>query len=129
MQRLYSMFPTAAPGVALLLLRAALALPLLDGALGASSAVQSPWAVAASWVAALGLVLGFLTPVVALVALALEVGVWFASGQSLSAVHLCAVIVAAALALLGPGGYSVDARLFGRRRIRLAPPPDDVTRR
>jgi hypothetical protein len=33
--------------------------------------------------------------------------------------------VAIALALLGPGAYSIDARIFGRRVIIL--PPDDNT--
>jgi hypothetical protein len=32
------------------------------------------------------------------------------------------VIVAIAIALLGPGALSVDARLFGRREIVISPP-------
>jgi uncharacterized membrane protein YphA (DoxX/SURF4 family) len=35
------------------------------------------------------------------------------------------VIMAAAIALLGPGAYSIDARLFGRREIIIPRPPAD----
>jgi uncharacterized membrane protein YphA (DoxX/SURF4 family) len=38
--------------------------------------------------------------------------------------HLFTAAVALAIALTGPGAYSVDARLFGRREIVLAPPLD-----
>jgi hypothetical protein len=31
--------------------------------------------------------------------------------------------VAMSLALIGPGAYSVDARLFGRREIRVSQKP------
>ena len=33
---------------------------------------------------------------------------------------LFTIVDTAALGLLGPGGYSLDARLFGRRRVVLA---------
>jgi hypothetical protein len=39
-------------------------------------------------------------------------------------VHICAVLDATAMMFLGPGAYSLDARLFGRKRIVL-PPRDD----
>jgi hypothetical protein len=38
---------------------------------------------------------------------------------------LCVATVAGAVALLGPGALSLDARLFGRREIVF---PDDQTR-
>jgi uncharacterized membrane protein YphA (DoxX/SURF4 family) len=43
----------------------------------------------------------------------------FASGSSL----LLEVVTAAALFLTGPGAFSLDARLFGRREIIIPPPP------
>jgi len=33
---------------------------------------------------------------------------------------LFAIVDTAALGLLGPGGYSLDLRMFGRRRVVLA---------
>lgn len=50
---------------------------------------------------------GFMTPAAAVVAAAT---LWFCDAPWLAA-------IAIALALLGPGAYSVDARLFGRREI------------
>jgi len=35
------------------------------------------------------------------------------------------VVIAAAISLLGPGAYSIDARLFGRREIIIPRPPGD----
>ncbi|MEP6945918.1 MAG: hypothetical protein ABJA02_08380 [Acidobacteriota bacterium] len=74
------------------------------------------------------LLAGFLTPVVASVtclaaAYILASGVGSSppvlSGINLSAV--CSVIVSTAIIFLGPGAFSVDARLFGRREIRIPP--------
>ena len=39
-------------------------------------------------------------------------------------IYVFPIIDAAALALLGPGAYSVDARLFGRRVTVIAPRKD-----
>jgi hypothetical protein len=38
---------------------------------------------------------------------------------------MIAAMTAIALVLLGAGAYSVDARLFGRRRLVLPPDPMD----
>ena len=36
-------------------------------------------------------------------------------------IHILLGTLGAALAMLGPGAWSVDARLFGRKRIRIPP--------
>ena len=44
-------------------------------------------------------------------------GVFGRSGDPWS--HILLAIVGAGLAMLGPGAWSVDARLFGRKRINI----------
>jgi putative oxidoreductase len=44
-------------------------------------------------------------------------GVFWRSGDPWS--HILLAILGAGLAMLGPGAWSVDARLFGRKRIRI----------
>ena len=126
MQRLFSMFPIGSPGVALLLLRIALSVLLLDGVLPVLSRLGPPWLLLAPWAIAIGLCLGLATPFLVVAAIVIEAGTWWASGASLGAVHACAILDATALGLLGPGGYSLDGRLFGRRRIVF--PPGDSER-
>ena len=69
------------------------------------------------------LLLGFVTPVAAvligLTSLALAIGTTSYPIQELEVVVLATVI-----ALLGPGAFSIDARMFGRREILIP-----VTRR
>jgi len=69
------------------------------------------------------LLLGFVTPVAAvligLTSLALAIGTTPYPIQELEIVVLAAVV-----ALLGPGAFSIDARMFGRREILIP-----VTRR
>jgi len=109
---LFSMFPAGAPGVGLVLLRVSLAAALvMDVSLGTTPAAYA-WTASAL---ASFLVAGVLTPVVAVL------------GGLLGAAHLvlrvgpCPAGIllaqAAALALIGPGAYSVDALRFGRRRV------------
>lgn len=80
------------------------------------------------------LTLGLFTPFAGLVVGLYFVGValfWFpAPAWGLHDARLLAfgiIITAAAIALIGPGAYSLDGRLFGRREIVIPPasqPPD-----
>lgn len=58
------------------------------------------------------LLLGFLTPIVVLALGVMSLGVAFTLDEFIEFVVLIAVV-----ALLGPGAYSIDARLFGRREV------------
>lgn len=96
MQRLFSSFPDGRPGAGLLILRITVA---------AGMVVQTGSALALF--VAVPLAAGFMTPAAAAVAAAMAL---LYDAPSIAA-------IAVALALLGPGAFSVDARLFGRREI------------
>jgi putative oxidoreductase len=133
LQRLFSTFPAGRPGAALLLLRIAI---------GVTSAVQGSlylsnggkWTIGAllpCFLLVAGgafLLLGFLTPLasasVAIVEAANAIS-WIAApiGNLFDGRlgFLEMIAMAAAIALLGPGAFSIDARLFGRREIVFPP--------
>jgi hypothetical protein len=111
------MFPTGRPGAALLLVRVALGLMLMDGVSPGLARLGSPWFLVAPAVVTFALFLGILTPLMAVLCIVLEVGTFISAGGTIEAVHACAVLDAVAIGLLGPGAYSVDARLFGRRQV------------
>lgn len=105
MQRLFVMFPDRAPGIGLLWIRLCLA-----------AAMCWPWPVAAwqQWVAAsaaLLLALGGLTPLAVLLA---TLVLWRGGGS------MPLVLLPGCLLLVGPGAYSLDACLFGRRVLVAA---------
>ena len=121
MQRLFSAFPNAWPGTGLLLLRMAAGLPAIaDGARAVAGGFGSPTA----WLHILELAggtllfLGLWTPLGG----ALQAGVlgWlaFRHGALNTAAPIIAV-VGVSLAMLGPGAWSIDARLYGRKRIDI----------
>ena len=64
---------------------------------------------------------GYLTPIAAIVALATHVVIWFALDSVSLAAATVVTLDALALALLGPGAYSIDAYRFGRRLVVLPP--------
>jgi len=124
MQRLFSMFPLGAAGIALILLRLSAAGMLLTLSLPQAEITSSEWSFAGLAVLAAFLVLGVFTPILCTVCCCLEIAVLI-SLRSADALHLIFSIVdTAALGLLGPGGYSLDARMFGRRRVVLSSDED-----
>ena len=70
--------------------------------------------VAASWLICLVLCIGFFTPIAAVLAFALQGALLCLRLLSIEA-GLVLLLDALALAMLGPGAYSLDARRFGRR--------------
>jgi putative oxidoreductase len=64
------------------------------------------------------LALGLWTPVAGMI-LAVVESYRAVSDGSIDGRHAALAVFAASLAMLGPGKWSIDARLFGRRRIDL----------
>ena len=125
MQRLFSTFANGWPGRGLLVLRLLTSVVLLR--FGIACLLEGPpLQIAAPQilgiVSAAFITVGLWTPVTC--ALACLVNVWIALARFPS--HSCdpwiAVIHAAlcaALGMIGPGAWSFDARLFGRKHIEL----------
>jgi uncharacterized membrane protein YphA (DoxX/SURF4 family) len=105
-----------------LLLRLALATFLLQHFLAwkplDGMADQESWPAAIATLAGVLLLVGLWTPISAGIAAALQVWIAFQVSDARAA-HLLAAGIAAGLCALGPGAWSVDARLFGRRRISM----------
>jgi len=134
LQRLFATFPAGRPGIGLLLLRSVLGLTLLFQA----GAYLNDWhnlnletlaALAVTCVGGLSLLAGILTPVISLMVLLVGIGyalMWIAPPApnmfESKLVITNVIAVAAAIFFLGPGAFSLDARLFGRREIFIPNP-------
>ena len=114
------MFPTGLPGLALLLLRASVAVALLAEGYTHRQDIPS-WLEAAALLVSVVLSAGYLTPIVALIGLAYHGFVWWAVGPASAVAAAVVSLDTIALALLGPGAYSIDSYLFGRRVVILPP--------
>jgi putative oxidoreductase len=125
-QRLFSNFADGWPGAGLLLLRL-----LTGGALihfGISSIREGPAPLTVALQAigiatAVLLLVGMLTPVSGMLAAAAKVWIAvsrFSSDSGDPWVTLAQAILAAVLAMIGPGAWSIDARRFGRKHIDLS---------
>jgi hypothetical protein len=114
------MFPLGAAGIALVLLRLSAAGMLLTISFPRAEVTSSEWSFAGLAVLAGFLVLGVFTPILCTLCCILEIAV-LVSLRGADGLHLFfAIVDTAALGLLGPGGYSLDARMFGRRRVVLS---------
>jgi hypothetical protein len=118
LQRLFSTFPCGLPGVGLVLLRAAAAVPLLYAWLLTAASPSPAILEVVTAGAAILLLIGLWTPLAGALIAAAQLG--------LAVLHpaepwtfVQSAVLAAALAMLGPGGCSVDARLFGRKHIQI----------
>ena len=127
MQRSFSSFPAGWPGAGLLLLRATVGATVLAQGIVTFTGNASLGARLGGLLATvigLALLIGFLTPFAGLLAALGNVCLvlswlplpisnlldsWFAT--------VFVVIMAVAIVFLGPGAFSLDARLFGRREI------------
>jgi uncharacterized membrane protein YphA (DoxX/SURF4 family) len=127
-QRLFSMFPPGAPGTGLLLLRISVAATLvLIVANRTGLSPIHPFFLGALLVS-LCIIIGVVTPYVSLIVCVYALVSLFAgSSQLYELVLVSLLLTSAALALLGPGAFSVDARLFGRRVV-VVPPRKDADR-
>jgi len=124
MQRLFSMFPQGAPGFALLLLRISVAMIFLTSIADQSLVSSVPLVCAGVLLISGSLSIGFLTPYLSVVSFVSGVAILLLNPHTYSVVQVALLFNAAALALLGPGAYSVDARLFGLRVTVLRPGKD-----
>jgi uncharacterized membrane protein YphA (DoxX/SURF4 family) len=121
MQRLFSMFPQGGPGIGLLLLRVSVATIVVLQAWGPAGAPANRWLLVAAVLIGALLCVGLFTPYVAGIACVYAVVGIFADPHLSHLASVSFILDAVALALLGPGAHSMDARLFGRR-VLVVPP-------
>jgi len=125
LRRLYSTFAGGWPGIGLILMRLVVGFVLVSSAGSALLMLSGP-AIPMTILsvllaaAAILLIIGLFTPVVGtLVALIETCRLVIIPADRL--VYLLVATFGAALAMLGPGLWSVDARLFGWKRIEPTP--------
>jgi uncharacterized membrane protein YphA (DoxX/SURF4 family) len=112
------MFPAGAPGVALLLLRVSMAAAILEGGSDCQNLAFGPLIWVAVAAQSLLLCIGLMTPVVSVIACVFDLlSLLVPAAHTDMRFIVLSSLNAAAIALLGPGAYSLDARLFGRRLI------------
>ncbi len=121
MQRLFSTFPEGWPGFGLLFLRAVAAFPPAQHGIAGLLTAAPPALVVLQLVAAGAaalLLIGFWTPVAGVLMAVAEMCLVFSSSND-PWLHILLGALGASLAMLGPGAWSMDARLFGRKRIQI----------
>jgi putative oxidoreductase len=104
----------------LVFLRAATTIPIVQFIV-ASPATTLPVTVIFQFLAAICsalLIIGLWTPVAGLFMAVSELSLLFFP-STIGSMHIVLAALGVALAMIGPGAWSVDARLFGRKRIRI----------
>jgi putative oxidoreductase len=117
-QRLFSTFPNSWPGLGLFILRFAAGLSLATVAHAVGDLADTVSLLARLGVGGVAVLIwiGLWTPLAAVAGALIQIAMIILGRQF----NLTLLIFAAAglsLAMLGPGAWSIDARLFGRKRI------------
>jgi uncharacterized membrane protein YphA (DoxX/SURF4 family) len=127
LQRLFSTFPDGWPGLGLVLLRVGAAVPLIYfGTAGMAGTLEQSLSIALRLAAVTGgllLLFGLWTPLAGVVVAFDQLWTAFSPHSSAPVydqwLHILLAVLAAAVAMLGPGAWSIDARLFGRKRFEI----------
>jgi hypothetical protein len=118
------MFPAGAVGAALLLMRISVAALLLLLLFTGDYARFCWWELTLVVAVVSSLCLGIYTPLSSIICAFVEISHLFTLRGS-DALHLLvSVLMTCCLAVLGPGAFSIDAKLFGRRLIELGELPE-----
>jgi putative oxidoreductase len=121
LRRLFSTFATGLPGAGLLFMRlvagGVLVYRGIAGLSGALAIGPTPILIA-KIVLGLLLILGLWTPVTGILVAVLEIGILVVQSED-PWIHLLLTTLGISLALLGPGIWSIDARLFGWKRVDI----------
>jgi putative oxidoreductase len=119
LQRLFSAFPNGWPGRGLILQRVVVAAFLFWFGFGHVTEAQSSASALAHLIgggAGIFLLLGLWTPICGTVITIVEAWIALRCGGG---IFILLAILGATLAMIGPGAWSVDARLFGRRHYEI----------
>jgi len=125
LQRLFSTFPDGWPGSGLLLLRLGAGIALVCLATSGFLAVREPVNIGRDLVAAIAgvfLATGLWTPVIGTLITLDELWIalsTYSSQRDGPWIHILLAVLTAGVAMLGPGAWSIDARLYGRKRFDI----------
>jgi putative oxidoreductase len=121
LQRLFSTFAEGWPGAGLLLQRVLTSAILIY--YGASHLLESaglatnlPFLIAA--IAGVFLLLGLWTPLAGITIAIVGVWVFFFACSTHSLTAIIVAVLGATVAMIGPGLWSIDARLYGRKHLQ-----------
>ena len=121
MQRLFSMFPDGWPGRGFFLLRLVVGILVIhDGItalMGTAQRVSATLLIMAA-IAGVFLLIGLWTPIAGALVAAIQLWIVFKGTDHLRSTILLASL-GIALAILGPGALSIDALLYGRKRLDI----------
>ena len=114
------MFPGGWPGAGLLILRLAAAVRLFVCIGAEVTGVSHFWHHALQFAmlsAGVLLLAGLWTPIAGALQAIIQLGAVLSPGNAI--LHVLPAALGVSLVMLGPGAWSVDARLFGRKRIDI----------
>jgi len=123
LQRLFSTFASGWPGVGLLLLRLLTAVAFIQFGITGSLTAPPVTIIVLQIIGAVAgilLLIGLWTPVAGTLAAIIKAWIAYSRYSTHSGdpwISIILAVLGAALAMIGPGAWSIDARLFGRKHV------------